>query len=603
MAAYLLCWGISGFSDRLQRFIVVATLVPAVLPLLKLLAVVSGRGDAISTEPSSGFARLYAVVLLITPLLVYLFSASDRSILPSSKPASVAYVRSLGWAPFVIGRSLTGSSPGSALHYVSYGTAEELLDDMVGRKARGAPTALPGSARLRHWLSKGPGWHHDHDALVLDLRSAIRLLDALDQQGRLSSDDGYFIVAGICRTRIEIIHRRRRGDEAPSSHAIWSDAPYIPRNAALDAEILAVLRRHQPELQGVDFLPPNCVLERLPTGAIAAMPEPFAADLLSKTETRGDTMRIAGGADEADPWLLENYDVLMLRRDAHGHFPLIVMDMLIAGRDWLRTKPGPTGIGGTFARQVAAELEGVTTAELDADPRAFLSQSAVNSCLVLTNFQAGSVIDPEDEQTGSNWWFASTLCDQLLRSGIVTSLTTEKLATRIDCGHVRANTDVYGRRASYPLQINRYLTNDTPGKLRDMLHALQAEDVSLSFVMAQRVSGAGGLGLVYMLPKHTDDLRSLHSAADSHDWFATGTSGFVAVSVADDPKGLVRMLDVVHDDPGLNIETLLAFPASHGRAIVLMSFGDIGDGQLRRLITTLKEHGFDITTEPSQWSR
>ena len=63
------------------------------------------------------------------------------------------------------------------------------------------------------------------------------------------------------------------------------------------------------------------------------------------------------------------------------------------------------------------------------------------------------------------------------------------------------------------------------------------------------------------------------------------------------------MLDVVHLDPELSIETLVAFPGPHGRAIALMSFGDIPESQLRRLLVSLRQHGFDITTEPSQWSR
>ncbi|MGD9710724.1 MAG: hypothetical protein AB7V46_01495, partial [Thermomicrobiales bacterium] len=180
LAAYLVCWGVQGFSIRLQRFLVVAALAPAVLPMMKLVAVVVGQGDAISSEPDSGFTALYAVILLIIPFIAYLFSAPEHH--ARSRARSVAYVPGLGWAPLVIGRSLSGNGEEDHLRRVPFSTSEELLDHMVGRKARGAPTILPGSPRLRHRLVRVFGWHHDFDAIVIDLRSAIRLLDALEQQ-------------------------------------------------------------------------------------------------------------------------------------------------------------------------------------------------------------------------------------------------------------------------------------------------------------------------------------------------------------------------------------------------------------------------------------
>ncbi len=600
MAAYLLCWGVDGFAARLQRFIVVATLVPAILPLMKLIAVITGRADSISMERGSGFALLYAIVLLIVPVLAYIFSSAEASQASASKARSIAYVRTMAWAPLAIGRTLSGEAS-VELRFVPFSTAEELLEEMVGRKARGAYVSLPGSVRLRHVLSRVLGWHRDFDAIVLDLRSTLRLFDALGAQGRLESG-GYFIVAGISRRQDVVVQRYSDAVDTTKPHAIWSDAPYIPRNEALETLVTESLRRVQPQLDGVDYLPPNCILERLPQGAVAAIPEPFATDLMSRTATRGDTSRMRFDRLGDLTWIYEHYDVLVARQDAHGDFPTQFLDMLIAGRDWLRTKPGPAGLGGTFARHLTAELEGISVAELEADPDAFLDQAAVSSCLALTDFQAGSVIDPDDEREDSNWLAVRELFARMRTTELITSLTIDELAERIDCSYMQMNTDFIGQRAVYPLQVNRFLTNDTPGKLRDMLHALQSDNVNLSFLLAQRVTGAGGVGLVYMLPTHADDTRNLNQAASHHEWITAGKSGFLAVSISDDAWGLRHMLDVVHLDPELSIETIAAFPGPHGRAIALMSFGDIPETQLRRLIVSLKQHGFDITTEPSQWS-
>lgn len=600
MASYLLCWGVNGFAARLQRFIVVATLVPAVLPLMKLIAVIIGRGDSISMERGSGFALLYAIVLLIAPVLAYIFSSPEGARTPQANARSIAYVRTLGWSPLAIGRTLTGEAAAD-FRYVPFATAEEMLEEMVGRKARGAHVSLPGSVRLRHTLSRALGWHRDFDAIVLDLRSALRLFDAFGAQGRLASGN-YFIVAGISRRQDVVVQRYSDAVDTTEPHAIWSDAPYIPRNDALETLVAESMRRVQPQMDGVDYLPPNCILERLPQGAVAAIPEPFATDLLSRTAARGDTSRLRFDRLGDLSWIYEHYDVLVARKDGHGDFPTQFLDMLIAGRDWLRTKPGPTGLGGTFARQITAELEGVSVAELESEPEAFLDQAAVSSCLALTDFQAGSVIDPEDEREDSNWSAVRELFARMQSAGLITTMTIDDLTERVDCSFMQLHTDFIGQRAVYPLMVNRFLTNDTPGKLRDMLHALQSDNVSLSFLLAQRVTGAGGVGLVYMLPTRADDTRNLNQAASHHEWIAAGRSGFLAVSISDDAWGLRHMLDVVHLDPDLSIETIAAFPGPHGRAIALMSFGDIPESQLRRLIVSLKQHGFDITTEPSQWS-
>ncbi|MBX3068865.1 MAG: hypothetical protein KF883_00055 [Thermomicrobiales bacterium] len=601
LAAYLVCWGVQGFTIRLQRFLVVAALAPAVLPMMKLSAVVAGKGDAISTEPGTGFATLYAVVLLIVPLIAYVFSAPEHH--AHARASTIAYVPSLGWAPLAIGRSLSGKSGDEQLRCVPFSTPEELLDHMVGRKSRGVPTRLPGSARVRHRLVKALRWHHDFDAIVIDLRSAIRLFDAFEQQGRLTSQNGgYRIVAGICRREDVVIRRHLSDGQAAPAYAIWSDSPYVPRNEILEREILASLRHFDPALKGVDYLPPNCILERLHPGAIAVIAEPFASALLERGEVSGDIDRLDVKTLGDASWLYEHYDVLIVRSDEGGNEASQFLDMLIAGRNWLRTKPGPTGIGGVFARQIAAELEGVKVADLDAGERTYLGPGAINVCLVLTNYQDGSVIDPDDERAGSNWQEVRSVYGHLQDAGLVSALSLEHLAKLIDCRFIQQQTAVNGQSATYPLQMNRYLTNDTPGKVRDMIDALHIDDIDLSFLLAQRISGAGGVGLVYMLPTHEADNRRIHRAAHRHEWIAAGRTGIVAIRIPNEPRSLRQMLDVVHRDETLSIDTLAAFPGSDGRAIALMSFGDITEAHLTRLLSDLREHGFDIATDPAQWS-
>ncbi|MGE3799337.1 MAG: hypothetical protein AB7G88_16025 [Thermomicrobiales bacterium] len=360
------------------------------------------------------------------------------------------------------------------------------------------------------------------------------------------------------------------------------------------------LRRFDSTLHGVDYLPPNCILERLHPGTIAVIPEPFASDLLARAETEGDIERLdLASAGEAS-WLFENYDVLIERSNEERQPSTRCLELLIAGREWLRTKPGPTGIGGVFARQIAAELEGVTVSELDSGERSYLGPGAINANLVLTNYQDASVIDPADP-LDPNWRHVRCIHERLGAAGILRTLTRERLAECIDCSAVRRQTTVNGHSATYPLRVNRYLTNDTPGKVRDMLDALQTDDVDLSFLLAQRISGAGGVGLVYMLPTLEEDRRKIQQAAGRHEWIAAGRTGFVAVRFPHRARSLRQMLDVVHVDADLSIDTLVTFPGPGGQAIALMSFGDISDVQLRRLLTGLEEHGFELP-HPVEWT-
>src|SRR5690606_4563774 len=101
--------------------------------------------------------------------------------------------------------------------------------------------------------------------------------------------------------------------------------------------------------------------------------------------------------------------------------------------------------------------------------------------------------------------------------GLVASLSIDELAGQIDCSYIQMHTDFIGQRAVYPLQVNRFLTSDTPGKLRDMLHSLQSDNINLSFLLAQRVTGAGGVGLVYMLPEDPGNAGGLNRAASHNE--------------------------------------------------------------------------------------
>ena len=94
-----MCWGLEGNSIRQQRFVVIVALTSAVLPLMKVLAAVFGRGESISTDPQAGFSIVFAIVILIVPLVAYIYSAPEHSSPLMSKTQTFAYVRGLGWAP------------------------------------------------------------------------------------------------------------------------------------------------------------------------------------------------------------------------------------------------------------------------------------------------------------------------------------------------------------------------------------------------------------------------------------------------------------------------------------------------------------------------
>ena len=151
MAAYLLCWGVDGFAARLQRFIVVATLVPAVLPLMKLRGGRDwpGRCNLHRKRFRIRHPLCHRLADRAAPGL-HLFVVLSSRLTSGAKTRSMAYVRALSWAPCGHRQNADREPKRGELRFVPFSTAEELLEEMVGRKARGAHVSLPGSVRLRH---------------------------------------------------------------------------------------------------------------------------------------------------------------------------------------------------------------------------------------------------------------------------------------------------------------------------------------------------------------------------------------------------------------------------------------------------------------------
>ena len=583
LAAYLIAWGRDGLADRLNKFMIVASIVPLTLPFSRLLA------DIVSVSHLSiKFEYTYAIFLLILPFFLYLISRHSSVPRRSLSYRSIAHVRNISWAPFEI--TITN------IHHEwgikSYSNSEELLEDMVGQSARVGKKSL---FNLRSKIESKIVTYANFDAIVTDVVTAIRLKEAKKMLGE-STYNEYYIIAGICRSTNSYLFIEQENDRF-ASIAVWEGTPYLKANDRLynsrKKYVDSIISKSNKRIDNLTYLPANSFFDFFPECIdLAVLSEPFATDIISKLQQREiPYTNINIDTQQEDLWLFNNYDVLLVRNLNDTKFITDLLDCMLSGIMSLKNLRGPAMYEGLLAPRIASALDYQVHQSLD--------PNSVTRCLNNIEFTDVAIIDHANPRGIPNWQYVKNCFDGLQSAGVIKYLQESDL--KIFCGNgshiaARISEDSLGQ---YPLNLPIFHVEDAPGRLRDSLQILSEKSIDLRFLFAQRIAAGHGSGFIYLLPKNIESIDQIQGSSDI-DAVVKGTIGFVPVLIEDRAGELENLLGLLANF-NINIDSCFAFSITHDRAIVLLAMGEVVQSKINSLINLLDDEGYDTSGNFNSW--